>query len=71
MWYEDKKWWKHAFDRAIRSLAQGVLLGIGENVIVQDFDWKMILGASNRYVYHINIHIGFHLGSQNPRRGIK
>ena len=46
MWYEDKKWWKKAFDRAIRSLAQGVLLGIGENVIVQDFDWKIILGAS-------------------------
>jgi hypothetical protein len=46
MWYEDKKWWKQALDRAIRSFAQGVLLGIGENVIVQDFDWKMILGAS-------------------------
>lgn len=46
MWYEDKKWWKMAFDRAIRSAAQGMLVGIGENVAVQDFNWKIICGAA-------------------------
>lgn len=39
MWYEDKKWWKHAFDRAIRSLAQGVLVGIGECALMQEVNW--------------------------------
>ena len=34
MWYSDKEWWKMALDRAIRSLAQGVLVGVGENVCV-------------------------------------
>ena len=45
MWYSDKGWWKMALDRAIRSLAQGALVGVGENVCVQDFDWKFIVGA--------------------------
>lgn len=45
MWITDKKWWLMALKRALRSLAQGVLLGIGENVVVQDFNWKMIVGA--------------------------
>ena len=46
MWYTDKKWWKMALDRALRSAAQGVLFGIGENVVVQDFNWKIIGGAT-------------------------
>lgn len=41
MWYEDKKWWKHAIDRAIRSLAQGVLVGIGECAVMQEVNWMM------------------------------
>lgn len=45
MWYEDKTWWKMALDRALRSLAQGVLVGVGENVCVLDFDWRFIVGA--------------------------
>lgn len=45
MWITDKKWWLMALERALRSLAQGVLLGIGENVAVQDFNWKVIVGA--------------------------
>lgn len=68
MWYEDKKWWKQAFDRAIRSFAQGVLLGIGENVIVQDFDWKMILGASiGMFTISIFTSIAFGLPEYNNK----
>ena len=46
MWYKDKKWWDVALDRVFRSMAQGVLFGIGENVVVWDFNWKIILGAA-------------------------
>lgn len=45
MWYTDKKWWKHAIDRAIRSLAQGVLVGIGECVLIQEVNWIVALGT--------------------------
>lgn len=45
MWYTDKTWWKHAIDRAIRSLAQGVLVGIGECVLIQEVNWIVALGT--------------------------
>lgn len=45
MWYSDKKWWKKALDRAIRSLAQGILVGIGECVMIQEVNWIMALGT--------------------------
>ena len=41
MWYTDKEWWKKAGDRAIRSLAQGILVGIGECVVLQEVNWVM------------------------------
>lgn len=41
MWYTDKKWWKHAIDRAIRSLAQGVLVGIGECAMIHEVNWML------------------------------
>jgi hypothetical protein len=46
MWYTDKEFWKKVFARALRSFFQGALYGIGENVLVQDFNWKIIAGAS-------------------------
>lgn len=45
MWYSDKKWWKIALDRAIRSLAQGILVGIGECVVIQEVNWIMALST--------------------------
>lgn len=45
MWYTDKQWWKKAIDRAIRSLAQGILVGIGECVLMQDVNWLMALST--------------------------
>lgn len=45
MWYTDKEWWKKAGDRAIRSLAQGILVGIGECVVLQEVNWVMALST--------------------------
>lgn len=45
MWYKDKKWWAKALERSIRSLAQGILVGIGECVLMQDVNWVMALST--------------------------
>ena len=45
MWYTDKEWWKKALDRAIRSLAQGILVGIGECVMLNEVNWIMALST--------------------------
>lgn len=45
MWYTDKKWWAMALERAIRSLAQGILAGIGECVIMQEVNWKIAIST--------------------------
>lgn len=45
MWYKDKKWWEKAFDRAIRSFAQGILVGIGECVVIQQVNWVMAVST--------------------------
>lgn len=45
MWYTDKEWWKKALDRAIRSFAQGILVGIGECVMIQEVNWIMALST--------------------------
>ena len=50
-WWKDRAFWEAVFGRALRSLFQGALWGIGENVIVQDFNWKIILGASLGYAF--------------------
>ena len=46
MWFKDKDFWMKALSRALRSAAQGILVGIGENVAVQDFNWKIIVGTA-------------------------
>lgn len=45
MWYTDKDWWKKALDRAIRSFAQGILVGIGECVMIQEVNWVVAIGT--------------------------
>ena len=45
MWYKDKHWWQAAAERAIRSIAQGLLVGIGECAVIQVVDWKLALGT--------------------------
>ena len=45
MWYKDKKWWAKALERAIRSLAQGILVGIGECVVIQQVNWVMAVST--------------------------
>lgn len=45
MWYADKVWWKKALDRAIRSFAQGILVGIGECVMIQEVNWVVAIGT--------------------------
>lgn len=45
MWYSDKEWWKKALERSLRSLAQGILVGIGECVVIQDVNWLLALGT--------------------------
>lgn len=41
----DKKWWLMAGERALRSLAQGVLVGIGECVVMQEVNWILALST--------------------------
>lgn len=45
MWYKDKHWWSMAAERAIRSIAQGLLVGIGECAVIQVVDWKLAVGT--------------------------
>ena len=42
-WYSDKEWWKKTLDRALRSLAQGILVGIGECVVMWDINWNLCI----------------------------
>lgn len=45
MWWKDKTWWSMAAERAIRSVAQGLLVGIGECAVVQAVNWKLAVGT--------------------------
>lgn len=64
----DKEFWLKALDRAVRSLAQGVLLGIGENVCAWDFDWKYIVGAGlGMFVLSIFTSIAFGMPEYNDK----
>ena len=45
MWYKDKSWWAKALERAIRSFAQGILVGIGECVLVEEVHWLLALST--------------------------
>ena len=45
-WWKDKKWWKLAADRAIRTVAQAALATIGtEATMIHQVNWLMVLSA--------------------------
>lgn len=46
MWFTDKLFWKSALNRAIRSVAQGALTGIGASAIMSDVDWKYVISSA-------------------------
>lgn len=45
-WYNDVEFWKAAFARAIRSTAQGALVGIGEVQLIQSVKWPVCIGTA-------------------------
>ena len=60
MWYKDKEFWQKALGRALRSAAQGASVGIGENLVVWDFNWKLILGMTiGMFIASFATSIGF------------
>lgn len=45
-WINDKKWWKMAAARAIRTVAQSALAYIGTSAtVLHDVNWLMVLSA--------------------------
>ena len=45
-WISDKKWWKMAGARAIRTIAQSALAYIGTSAtVLHDVNWLMVLSA--------------------------
>lgn len=47
-WITDKKFWKQAFIRAIRTVAQGALAGIGTTVtMLHEVNWLMVLSTAS------------------------
>ena len=45
-WYNDKKWWAMAFERAIRTVAQSMLAVIGTSAtVMHDVNWIMVISA--------------------------
>ena len=45
-WISDKKWWKMAGARAIRTVAQSALAYIGTSAtVLHDVNWLMVLSA--------------------------
>ena len=46
MWYTDGKFWKAAAGRALRSMAQGAITGIGASAVFYEVDWKYCIGSA-------------------------
>lgn len=45
-WIKDKKWWGMAFGRAIRTVAQAMLVVISSSAtFLHDVNWLMVLSA--------------------------
>ena len=42
----NKKWWKAAGVRAIKTVAQTAVAMIGTSVVIADVDWVMVASAS-------------------------
>ena len=46
-WITDKKWWKLALGRAIRTIAQGAIAGIGSTAVaVHEVNWIMVASCA-------------------------
>lgn len=44
--FTDKKWWKAAGERAIKTVAQAAGATIGTSTLVADVNWLMVISAS-------------------------
>ena len=45
-WISDKKWWKMAGARAVRTVAQSALAYIGTSAtVLHDVNWLMVISA--------------------------
>ncbi len=42
----NKKWWKAAGVRAIKTIAQTAIATIGSSAVISAVDWKIVLSAS-------------------------
>lgn len=42
----NKKWWKAAGIRAIKTVAQTAVATIGSSAVISAVDWKVVLSAS-------------------------
>lgn len=43
-WYKDPKWWAMAFERMIRTLAQGLIAGMGTSAtMMEEVNWKVVI----------------------------
>lgn len=42
----NKKWWKAAGIRAIRTIAQAAVAMIGTSAVLSEVDWRAVVGAA-------------------------
>lgn len=42
----NKKWWKAAGIRAIKTVAQSAVASIGTSALISSVDWKVVLSTS-------------------------
>lgn len=42
----NKKWWKAACIRAIKTVAQSAVAAIGTSALISSVDWKVVLSTS-------------------------
>ena len=42
----NKKWWKAAGIRAIKTVAQSAVAAIGTSALISSVDWKVVLSTS-------------------------
>lgn len=42
----NKKWWKAASIRAIKTVAQSAVAAIGTSALISSVDWKVVLSTS-------------------------
>ena len=50
----NRKWWRAATVRAIRTLAQAMIAGIGTSAVLGEVDWKY--ASSGRRTFYFDQH---------------